>query len=213
MSENSLEIQHAQAHDHPSAADRQGYGLTISLGWNRMLIHRKTIRALGHPERVRLLINPGTRHLCIQGCDEKEACSFAVPRDLTSFQDSFYIHSKSLLDQLCALTAWNPLLSYRVFGKINTHTNVLDFDLNRYMEVNLTEFLENDEVPEAFMNDYRSPAQSAQEETPAPETPAAQGLCQPPLAAPEPTKPLPGRFMGGLFDSVRIPGRKADSDD
>lgn len=43
------------------APSRQGYGLTVCLVWNRLLIHRKTIRALGDPSRVRLLINPETR--------------------------------------------------------------------------------------------------------------------------------------------------------
>ena len=205
MSEQELGIDRTGIPDSLLPASRQGYGLTICLDWNRMLIHRKTIRALGHPQRVRLLINPDTRHFCVQGCDEKEPCSFAVPADLSSFQDSFYIHSKFLLGQICALMRWNPTLSYRVFGKINTHTNVLDFDLNRYMEVHLNEFLENDEVPEEFMKDYERQSVPAQQEG----HKAVAVPVQPDIPLPEPApKPAARGFMGGLFDSVRLPDRK-----
>jgi len=213
MSEKELDIQHAAEDDNTLAASRQGYGLTICLDWNRMLVHRKTIRALGHPERVRLLINPGTRHFCIQGCDVKEPCSFEVPRDLTSVQDSFYIHSKFLLGQLCALMAWNPQLSYRVFGKINTQTNVLDFDLNHYVEVKLNEFLENDEVPEKFMKDYFSVSDRAQQEASEPITAPTQPAWQSPEPIVAPAAPTMRRFMGGLYDSVRLPDGKDEKDD
>jgi hypothetical protein len=204
MSEKQLDIQHATEDDNTLAASRQGYGLTICLDWNRMLVHRKTIRALGHPERVRLLINPVTRHFCIQGCDEKEPCSFEVPRDLSSYQDSFYIHSKFLLGQLCALMAWNPQLSYRVFGKINTQTNVLDFDLNRHIEVNLNEFLENDEVPEEFMKDYHGQPASAQQETLAVRPAASQVPGPAPAPTTGPAVPASRGFMGSLYDSVQL---------
>ena len=208
MSEKELDIQHAAENDNILAASRQGYGLTICLDWNRMLVHRKTIRALGHPERVRLLINPGTRHFCIQSCDEKEPCSFEVPRDLTSYQDSFYIHSKFLLGQLCALMEWNPQLSYRVFGKINTQTNVLDFDLNRHIEVNLNEFLENDEVPEEFMNDYHGQPASAQQEVSPVRLAASQDPGQAPIPASGQAVPATRGFMGSLYDSVQLLRKK-----
>lgn len=209
MSEMDPGLRQVQASDSPQSESRSGYGLTLCLDWNRMLIHRKTIRALGHPQRVRLLINPSTRHLCVQGCDEKEPCSFAVPQDLSTWQESFYIHSKFLLGQICAMMGWNPALSYRVFGKINTHTNVLDFDLNRYMEVRLNEFLENDEVPEEFMKDYHRPSVPEQQEPPVSALPVMQN----PESVMEPPKPTMRGFMGGLFDSVRLPDRKGERND
>lgn len=213
MSELDPGIQQVQASDSTPSASRSGYGLTLCLDWNRMLIHRKTIRAIGHPQRVRLLINPSTRHFCVQGCDEKEPCSFAVPQDLSTMQESFYIHSKFLLSQICALMGWNPVLSYRVFGKINTHTNVLDFDLNRYMEVRLNEFLENDEVPEEFMKDYHRPSVPEQQEplesVTLPTLPDKQNT-EPVM---EPPKPTLRSFMGGLFDSVRLPDGKGERND
>ncbi len=212
MSEQELDTQQAQEHD-ATLASRQGYGLTMCLDWNRMLIHRKTLHALGDPERVRLLINPGTRHFCVQGCDEKEPCSFVVPRDMPPIPDPFYVHSKFLLGQICALMGWNPALSYRVFGKINTHTKVLDFDLNHFMEVKLNEFLEDDEVPEAFMTNYRSAVETVKEEAPPPASAAIPSVWQPPVAVPQPSKPLLRRFMGGLFDSVQLPDGKDEHDD
>lgn len=209
MSEQDFAVPRAEASEGTPAASRQGYGLTVCLDWNRMLVHRKTIRALGHPRRIRLLINPGTRHLCVQGCDEKEACSFPVPQDLASLQESFYIHSKFLLGQICALMGWNPALSYRVFGKINTYTNVLDFDLNQHMEVKLNEFLENDEVPEEFMKEYRGLSAPVQGEMPAENA----VMTKPPVPAFRATEPRRPGFMGSLFDSAQILRKGDEGDD
>ena len=203
----------------PPAA-RQGYGLTVCLLWNRLLIHRKTIRALGNPQRVRLLINPDTRHFCVQGCDEKEACSFPVPREMAPVYDPFYIHSKFLLGQIYEMMAWTPSLSYRVFGKINTNTQVMDFDLSRYVQVHGDEHLENDEVPEEFMPDYQclttedEPGARQEETVIAPEAPGTKPEGSPPPSpGPVPVPTIPGRasltgpsgFMGSLFDSVQLP--------
>ncbi len=182
-----------------------------------MLIHRKTIRALGQPERIRLLINADTRHLCIQGCDDKEPCSFVVPREMTSLQYSFYIHSKLLLGQICSMMGWNPGFSYRVFGKINTHTTVLDFNLTRFVQMNLIEYLENDEVPEEFMADYPSssdPVPAAPPEVPAPRLiqPDWQALIvQVPIV--QAPRPIETRFMGGLYDSVQLPDQNGGGHD
>ena len=224
MSERNMEAILTEAGDNFRQSTRQGYGLTVCLLWNRLLIHRKTIRALGDPRRVRLLINPETHHFCVQGCDEKEACSFAVPREMMPVYDPFYSHSKFLLGQIYAMMAWDPSHSYRVFGKINTSTLVMDFDLNRYVQVHGDEHLENDEVPEEFMQEYRRPGPSEDLDTPAqgfgviPDAPDActgdSAFVSPGQAAPLPLpgdRPLPASdgYAGGLFDSVKLPGGSA----
>lgn len=214
---------------------RQGFGLTICLVWNRILIHRKTIRALNTPQRVRLLINPNTRHFCVQGCDEKEACSFPVPREMAPVYDPLYIHSKFLLSQIYEMMAWPPNLSYRVFGKINTKTQVMDFDLNRYVLVHGDEHLENDEVPEELMQD--DPLSSGAEDPISIRENAVITLEEPdfapdedmtkredsvrpfPSQAPVPLMPegasLPqrSRFLGSLYDSVQLLSKKEKKDD
>lgn len=211
MPDENMRMTQAETCDSVLPAVRQGYGLTLCLLWNRMLIHRKTIRALGDPQRVRLLINPGTRHFCVQGCDKKEACSFPVPREMAPVYDPFYIHSKFLLGQIYSMMAWNPSLSYRVFGKINTSTQVMDFDLSRYVQVHGDEHLENDEVPEEFLQEYGNPAPSpgpVAETGLSPESSGSPALGQVPAPmtpAAAPASP-PGRFVSSLFDSVRLPG-------
>lgn len=211
MFDENAGVTQIQPPDSPLPGSRQGYGLTVCLLWNRMLIHRKTIRALGDPQRVRLLINPDTRHFCVQGCDKKEPCSFAVPREMAPVYDPFYIHSKFLLGKLYAMMSWNPGHSYRVFGKINTSTQVMDFDLNRFVLVHGDEHLENDDLPEEFLQEYEEEAQEAPAAMPIveamPEQPApsvlddAQGL-----AMPAAVSTPPPRFVSHLFDSVRLPG-------
>lgn len=211
--------------DNPSHASRQGYGLTVCLLWNRLLIHRKTIRALGYPGRVRLLINPDTRHFCVQGCDEKEACSFLVPREMAPVYDPFYIHSKFLLGQIYSMMDWNPGLSYRVFGKINTLTQVMDFDLNRYVLVHGDEHLENDELPEELMqaNPRSNETQTSevsvqgsgfitetQEEDIEADGAAATQRAYAQLVSETASIQPPSAFVGSLFDSVRLPGGAAD---
>ena len=225
MPDENVTLTGTEPCDSSSPTSRQGYGLTVCLLWNRLLIHRKTIRALGDPRRVRLLINPETRHFCVQGCDEKEACSFLVPREMAPVYDPFYIHSKFLLGQIYAMMAWNPSLSYRVFGKINTLTQVMDFDLNRYVQVRGDEHLENDELPEELMQ--ASPRADALEandmsaqgfgvipeaQEAIPETAAASTIQQrhtPPVSDNVSLQPPPA-FVGSLFDSVRLPGGEED---
>ena len=197
------------------APSRQGYGLTVCLVWNRLLIHRKTIRALGDPSRVRLLINPETRRFCVQGCDEKEACSFAVPREMAPVYDPFYIHSKFLLGRIYAMMDWDPGHSYRVFGKYDAGTQVMDFDLNRFVRVHGDERLENDDLPDEF-DQAEAPAPLASRDTQAltgqvilPEPEEGPETVMPALTPPPPKT----RFMGSLFDSVRLPRPKEDSHD
>lgn len=216
MSEDHSVISPEAAQAHKTTV--QGYGLTVCLAWNRMLIHRKTIRALGQPERVRLLINPDTRHFCVQGCDKSEPCSFEVPREMSPVYDPFYIHSKFLLGQLYTMMDWNPDVSYRVFGRIGASPPVMDFDLNRYVQVNAEDHLENDELPEEWMREH-TPAnrpETAETITPVADNQAVAApsveesvLRQP---APEPALPLPprdhSRFLGSLFDTVQFFGKK-----
>ncbi|NLX18716.1 MAG: hypothetical protein GXY53_05460, partial [Desulfobulbus sp.] len=186
----------------------QGYGLTVCLTWNRMLIHRKTIRVLGQPERVRLLINPDTRHFCVQGCDKTEPCSFVVPREMSPVYDPFYIHSKFLLGQLYTLMGWNPEVSYRVFGRINSSPPIMDFDLNRYVQVNAEEHLENDEMPEEWTREHR-PVSAPEKQEVAGSRTAESSLVLPAseMVRPAPSRE-PGKFLGSLFDTVQFHGKK-----
>ena len=225
MSERNMEAILTEAGDNFRQSTRQGYGLTVCLLWNRLLIHRKTIRALGDPRRVRLLINPETHHFCVQGCDEKEACSFPVPREMTPVYDPFYIHSKFLLGQIYSMMDWNPGLSYRVFGKINTLTQVMDFDLNRFVLVHGDEHLENDELPEELMqapprsNETQTSEVSVQgsgfitetqEEDIEADGAAATQRAYAPLVSETASIQPPSAFVGSLFDSVRLPRGAAD---
>lgn len=191
----------------------QGYGLTICLAWSRMLIHRKTIRTLGQPERVRLLINPDTRHFCVQGCDKAEPCSFAVPREMSPVYDPLYIHSKFLLGQLYTMMDWNPDVSYRVFGRITNNPPVMDFDLNHYVEVNAEEHLENDEVPEEWMRGQQTEREAEAKEDIEPRS-NESSLTPPTPEMDQPSPPRdPGRFLGNLFDTVQFFGKKEASHD
>lgn len=213
MSDENVDMTQAVTCDSVAPTVRQGYGLTLCLVWNRMLIHRKTIRALGDPQRMRLLINPDSRHFCVQGCDKKEACSFTVPREMAPVYDPFYIHSKFLLGQIYSMMAWNPSLSYRVFGKINTSTQVMDFDLSRYVQVHGDEHLENDEVPEEFLQEFGNPAPRPVPETePLPEPSESPTLSRgpTPIIPSSVPKPTPGRFVSSLFDSVRLPRKQEE---
>jgi hypothetical protein len=194
----SEKITAVSPHEAGISAPRQGYGLTVCLLWNKMLIHRRTIRALGLPARVRLLINPNTRHFCVQGCDNKEPCSFPVPREMEPVHDPFYIHSKFLLGRLYTMMGWDPALSYRVFGMASADGRAMDFDLNRSVLVNADERLENDEVPEEFMAGGSG----------AEETPLTEKISETPAA--ELNERMAGNDTGSLYDTVRLPGKRGE---
>ena len=83
---------------------------------SRIRIPKHTLRALGNPGFVRLLINPETRTLAVEVCDHTEPRKHRVPDHVMKTKQCFEIRSLSLCDQLCMHTNWDNKRAYKLFA-------------------------------------------------------------------------------------------------
>lgn len=103
-------------------------GLRISAKYNRIYVHRATLKAIGNPEFVSLGINPQSRKLVLlaAGEDEKDALRVRCAEDNT-----FCIHSKVLLDGICTVAPQiGAQCSCLLHGKLLKEQNAAAFDMN-----------------------------------------------------------------------------------
>ena len=103
-------------------------GLRISAKYNRIYVHRATLKAIGNPEFVSLGIHPQSKKIVLLAAreDEKDALRVRCAEDNT-----FCIHSKVLLDGICTVA---PQIgaqdSCLLHGKLLKGQNAAAFDLN-----------------------------------------------------------------------------------
>ena len=83
---------------------------------NRIRITRQTLRSLGQPDFIRLLINPENRTLAIEVCDHNEPRGHRVPDYIINSSNCYEITSKPLLEKLLYHTKWDPRGKYKMFA-------------------------------------------------------------------------------------------------
>lgn len=103
-------------------------GLRISAKYNRIYIHRTTLKAIGNPEFVSLGIHPQSKKLVVLAAEEGTADALRVQ----CWEDnSFCIQSKVLLDGICTVA---PQIgaqdSCLLHGKLLKEQNAAAFDMN-----------------------------------------------------------------------------------
>ena len=97
----------------------------------RIRLSRGTIRKLGTPPFVRLLIKPEKLIMCVQPCDSnKEYGTFKVPKNIFSENGKFRINSAYFLIMLWERMGWEEGISYSVTGKYNVDNNVVLLNLS-----------------------------------------------------------------------------------
>ena len=103
-------------------------GLRISAKYNRIYIHRATLKAIGNPEFVSLGIHPQSGKLVVLAADEREKDALRVR---CAEDNTFCIHSKVLLDGICMVA---PQIgaqgSCLLHGKLLREQNAAAFDMN-----------------------------------------------------------------------------------
>lgn len=92
---------------------------------NRVLISKQCIAELGHPKKVRLLINPDKKMLVLQPSGNKEQIYFKVPKDLLSAGGKpFEICSQLLLTQIWSIMHWECMETYAVSGVLSADMTI-----------------------------------------------------------------------------------------
>lgn len=89
-------------------------GMSISQKRNRILIYRATLREIGSPSYIRLLVSRKEKRVAVQCCEEIDKDSYHVP-DYNSWEQ-FEITCKKLVAMLYKNAGWNPENTYQLFG-------------------------------------------------------------------------------------------------
>ena len=103
-------------------------GLRISAKYNRIYVHRATLKAMGNPKFVSLGIHPQSRKLVLLAAEEHEKDALRV-----RYMDDkmFCIYSKVLMDGICTVA---PQIgaqdSCLLHGKLLKEQNAAAFDMN-----------------------------------------------------------------------------------
>lgn len=103
-------------------------GLRISAKYNRIYVHRATLKAMGSPEFVLLGIHPKSKKLVVLAAEE---CDKDAIRVRYTEDNMFCIYSKVLMDGICTVA---PQIgaqdSCLLHGKLLKGQNAAAFDLN-----------------------------------------------------------------------------------
>lgn len=97
---------------------------------HRIRISRYTLKCLGNPDYVRLLINPETRSLAIEVCDHTESRGHRIPDYVMNSKQSYGIYSATLMEQLLYHTHWDDHCTYKMFAtaQVGKQLMVFKFD-------------------------------------------------------------------------------------
>ena len=103
-------------------------GLRISAKYNRIYIHRTTMKAMGYPAFVSLGIHPQSKKLVVLAEEEETADALRV----RCWEDnSFCIQSKVLLDGICTVAPQvGTQDSCLLHGRLLKEQNAAAFDMN-----------------------------------------------------------------------------------
>lgn len=108
--------------------------ILVDMRKNRIRIHKHTLRALGCPDFVMLIINPETQTFGIKCSTIDDKPALRIRKN--TIKKECELHSKSLiaaLHQLCP--DWNDKENYRLEGEIIAAENMAVFSMKDYIVV------------------------------------------------------------------------------
>ena len=92
--------------------------LSIDFKHDRIRIHKSTLRAMGRPDYVQLLINPEERMLAVMRADRSDLSAHRLHWPRLASGQCFELHSKPFLKALFGLRGdWQDNRTYRIYGE------------------------------------------------------------------------------------------------
>ena len=105
-------------------------GITIDFKKDRIRIYKRTLRIIGDPEYILLLVNPEDCTLAIMRSDRYDLRAYRLPRVRFGDKQSFEITSKSLMQNLLSMCdKWQANHLYRIYGELIKNEGVVQFNL------------------------------------------------------------------------------------
>lgn len=123
-------------------------GLSFSNKRGRLLIHHATIRALGEPDYVRLLLNKRDKRLAVQCCEEIDSDHFRVPAAVEGQDYRFEISSVGLISVIVKTCGLDSNKTYLVYGTHLPKYRLVEFDLAEVREIHQDQFEDPENMSE-----------------------------------------------------------------
>lgn len=93
----------------------------------RIRIHKLTLKLLGNPKYIQLLINPEQLSLAIRSCDKKAPLSLKIS---SKKGDSCELYSTNLVRLFYGICSkWDNLSQYRLYGTLVSSKNLVYFKM------------------------------------------------------------------------------------
>ena len=99
-------------------------------------IYKNTMRAIGEPRRVSLLLDESGNNLIVAPHKERDLKSHRVPENFYTEKKDMEIHSKKLCKIMADLHGWEFPLSYRIPGKVYSSQKIAVFDISSAICIN-----------------------------------------------------------------------------
>ena len=109
----------------PSNTDLPTASLTLDIKKKRIRITQKTLQLINSPAHFRVLVNPESKGLIIEGCSENDLGAFHVGK-ISCHKGSYELCSKSLIQEFIYCAGFTGTDTIKLKGKqINSQTALL----------------------------------------------------------------------------------------
>ena len=109
----------------PSNTDLPIAGLTVDIKKTRIRITQKTLQLINNPQHFRVLVNPESKGLIIEGCSENDLGAFHVGK-ISSHKGYYELCSKSLIREFIYCAGFTGTETIKLKGKqINSQSALL----------------------------------------------------------------------------------------
>ncbi len=104
--------------------------ILIDMKQNRIRIHKPTLRALGSPHYLSLVINPEEYTLGITAGSADDRTAHRISTSVLHTKECCELHSTSLIQALLQLCpAWHNYGKYLMTGQLIPEANMIRFDM------------------------------------------------------------------------------------
>jgi len=111
--------------------------ILIDLKKYRIRIHKNTLRSIGDPDYILLLVNPEERSLAILRSDRSDTRAHHIAWASLAKRKSFEVYSRSLVKSLHEVCSnWQDNQSYRLYGEIIPNEGAAQFHMTESVLVN-----------------------------------------------------------------------------
>lgn len=105
--------------------------ILVDLKKYRIRIHRNTLRSIGNPDHVLLLVNPEERTLAILRCEHSDPRAHRITAASLEDRKTVELYSRSLIKSLRDVcSGWQDSTTYRLYGEIIPHEGMARFHMS-----------------------------------------------------------------------------------